>query len=208
MIFARYLLSTAMALGVTFGVFYGMQSLVVQTDAALDKPQSGGVIDFVRVKRESLPEPKKRELPDKPRSVDEPPPPQMQMKSSEGGAAVAAAMAIQAPTPKAEVKLRGGPKLGAAPVSDSSAIPLVRINPQYPRSARQARIEGWVKVRFDVGPTGKVENPVVLDAQPKGVFESAALAAFRRWKYRPKVVSGQPVVQRGQVTKILFKLDD
>ena len=88
MIFARYLLSTAMALGVTFGVFYGMQSLVVQTDAALDKPQSGGVIDFVRVKRESLPEPKKRELPDKPRSVDEPPPPQMQMKSSEGGAAV------------------------------------------------------------------------------------------------------------------------
>lgn len=202
----RYPLALTLAFGATFGIFFGMHLLVAETDGEMKKPIEGGRIEMVRVKRESRPVEKKREMPQKPETLDEPPPPQMQM-SNPGGPGDALSVPISAPSPKAAVKLRGGPNLGAAPVGNAAATPLVRVSPQMPRKAQLEGIEGWVEVRFDIGPTGKVINAKVIDAQPRGIFENAALRAIKRWKYRPKVVDGQGVIQKGLQVRIKFSID-
>lgn len=201
----RYAASAITAVSATFGLFLFMQHLVVTQDGELKPVVSGGMIDFVRVRHDTPVQTKPRELPKRPETPDEPPPPQVDHSAPDVGATNI--MPIAMPTASAGLKLRGGPKLGAAPSRDGTAIPLVRIQPEYPRLARQNRTEGWVRVRFDISPTGRVENPVVIASQPAGVFETATIRAFKRWKYRPKVVNGTAVAQRNQVTRIVFKLD-
>ncbi len=57
-----------------------------------------------------------------------------------------------------------------------------------------------------VNPDGTVRNARVLDAKPKGLFEAAAVQAVLRWKFKPKVVNGAPVEQKG-AQKIEFNLN-
>ena len=44
---------------------------------------------------------------------------------------------------------------------------------------------------------GPWQDQKVVDADPKGLFESAALEAIGRWKYNPKVVDGRAMERRG-----------
>ena len=55
----------------------------------------------------------------------------------------------------------------------------------YPPQAREAGVEGYVVVRYDVDAEGRVINARVVEATPRGVFEEAALAAVTRWRFRP-----------------------
>jgi protein TonB len=116
-------------------------------------------------------------------------------------------MAIAAPSAM-PTELRAAPKLGGAPVSDRSEVPLVRLNPQYPIRAAQDGIEGYVRMRFDIDPDGNVKNITVVDAKPRGVFETAATRAMSKWRYRAKVVNGQPTWRRGILVRMPFKLNN
>ena len=91
--------------------------------------------------------------------------------------------------------------------SDRDVIPLVRINPEYPNRARERGIEGWVQVQFTITPAGTVSDQKVVDADPKGLFERAALDAIGRWKYNPKVVDGRAMERRGVMVVLTFKLE-
>ena len=91
--------------------------------------------------------------------------------------------------------------------SDRDVIPLVRINPDYPQRARSRGIEGWVQVEFTITPAGTVTDAKVVDADPKGLFERAALDAIGRWKYNPKVVDGRAMERRGVGVVLTFKLE-
>jgi protein TonB len=89
---------------------------------------------------------------------------------------------------------------------DGDLIPLQRIPPQYPRDAARAGITGWVIVEVLVNPDGTVRSARVTDAKPKGLFEAAAVQAALRFKFKPKVVDGKPVEQKGS-QKIDFNLN-
>ena len=65
MILRRYLGALFVASGVTFGLFWVMQALI-GVEGSLNERALGSVVDFVRLKRESQVETKKRELPQKP----------------------------------------------------------------------------------------------------------------------------------------------
>jgi periplasmic protein TonB len=91
--------------------------------------------------------------------------------------------------------------------SDRDVIPLVRINPDYPQRAATRGLEGWVQVQFTITTTGSVKDPIVVNAEPKNVFEDAALKAIARWRYNPKVESGVPVERVGVQTIIRFQLE-
>ena len=94
-----------------------------------------------------------------------------------------------------------GPQTGG----NSQVIPLVRINPQYPRNELLSGVEGWVKVKFIVEPDGSVSSPRVVQSKPPRVFDSSALRAIKKWKFKPKVVNGIAVQQAG--TQVIeFKL--
>lgn len=92
--------------------------------------------------------------------------------------------------------------------SDRDVMPLVRINPEYPRRAQSRGIEGWVQFEFTITPAGTVSDVKVIDSEPKGLFEDAATKAILRWKYNPKVVEGRAVERRGIRVVLRFDLED
>ena len=91
--------------------------------------------------------------------------------------------------------------------SDRDVIPLVRINPDYPPRALSRGLEGWVQVQFTITATGTVRDPVVVNAEPKNIFDDAALKAIARWRYNPKVEGGVAVERVGVQTIIRFQLE-
>ena len=98
----------------------------------------------------------------------------------------------------------GGPQ-GAG--KDSDAVPVVRINPDYPRDALMEGIEGYVKFDLLVATDGTVLSVRVTDAAPGRIFVRNAKRAVRRWKFKPRVVDGV-AVERWVRTSIVFELED
>jgi protein TonB len=106
--------------------------------------------------------------------------------------------------PPAIPKGTGGTVLSG---SDHDPIPLVRMVPEYPPRAAAREIEGWVKVQFSITSTGLVRDAFVVEAEPEGWFEDAALKTIARWRYKPRVADGVPVDRVGMQTVIRFDLE-
>ena len=56
--------------------------------------------------------------------------------------------------------------------------------------------------------TGAVRDPVVIEAKPPGIFDRAAINAALKFKYKPKVVNGEPIEVAGVRNLIKFELQD
>jgi protein TonB len=93
------------------------------------------------------------------------------------------------------------------PAADQSEMPIVRVEPVYPRHALDRGIEGWVDVEFTVTEVGSISDPRILRSHPGGIFNRAALRAIERWKYAPKIVDGQPVARPGMRNRFRFELN-
>lgn len=78
----------------------------------------------------------------------------------------------------------------------------------YPDAARAEGTQGWVRVRYDIEPSGAVANAEVLAAEPAGIFDRAALDFVRSWRFRPVTRHGEAVVVRGTVSRIDFRMDE
>lgn len=200
----RYSAAASLAAAVTLALFFFMQSLIRSGSGAIGKLETARVVEFVRLRRESEIELKKRELPDR-KPPEEPPPPEVDLSSVSNPRPGDLASAVPVYVP--EVDLLGRPELGSAP-SDTDIVPLVRVSPQYPERARQRGIEGWVLLEFTVTEAGTVKDVVVVDAQPKGYFDRAALKAAERYRYKPKVENGVAVERSGVRLVISFELED
>ena len=62
----------------------------------------------------------------------------------------------------------------------------------YPSAARRDGIQGFVDLEITVSEQGSVEDVSVIQAMPVEVFDKAAIAAVRKWKYDPRFVDGLP----------------
>lgn len=62
-------------------------------------------------------------------------------------------------------------------------IPLSTARPQMPEWACKQKIKGWVEVVFVVLPSGRVQNVKIVDAEPRGVYEAAAIESVSNWIY-------------------------
>ncbi|MGD8340524.1 MAG: TonB family protein [Gammaproteobacteria bacterium] len=98
------------------------------------------------------------------------------------------------------------PGLGGAAVSDDEYLPIVNIAPVYPPRAAARGLEGYVIVSFTVSTTGSTEDVVVVESSST-LFERAAIEAASKWKYKPRIVDGQPVAVPGVVNRINFELE-
>jgi protein TonB len=76
--------------------------------------------------------------------------------------------------------------------------------PQYPIIAKTAHIEGTVELQATISRTGTIENLRVI-AGPE-MLRQAAIDAVRTWRYRPCLLSGQPVEVETTVN-VIFKLE-
>ncbi|HTK99463.1 MAG TPA: energy transducer TonB [Pseudomonadales bacterium] len=77
----------------------------------------------------------------------------------------------------------------------------------YPAEAQDKKVEGYVRVTYDVSVDGSVTNVRVIDSNPPGVFDDAAVAAVRGWRFHPAISNGKPVVKE-LVSRVNFKLGE
>lgn len=87
--------------------------------------------------------------------------------------------------------------MGGSGTGDGELIPLVAMAPQYPAAAARDGLEGWVDVEIVIGPDGLVKSARALAANPRGAFESAAVQAAFKSRFRPRTVDGRGVEARG-----------
>ena len=178
--------------------------IVKPSSETLKNENSFRVVDFIRLKKDTSLKEKTRAIPDKPEPPKKPPPPDLPTPELQAPPQ-APNLDIEFPDISIPTDFKGaflGPQNQGG---NSQVIPLVRINPQYPRNELLAGVEGWVKVRFTVEPDGSVSSPKVVESKPPRVFDSSALRAIKKWKFKHKVVNGVAVSQDG--TQIIeFKL--
>ncbi len=62
-------------------------------------------------------------------------------------------------------------------------------------------------VEFTVTSNGSVTDPVVIESEPSSIFNRAAERAVVKWKYKPRVVDGNPVDVPGVRTMLTFQLE-
>lgn len=204
----RFLGSVAAGVVMALLLFLLMQALVRGPDGFDRADDSGQLIDFVRVRPEDLIIERERTPPKKPPPPDKPPPPpKLQVSRPQQ----VQQQVLDIETPNISVAFSGGPVVAAAwqagdPASEGDIVPIVRIEPQYPREALLKGVEGWVKVRFTILPDGSVSDPSVVDAEPARLFNREAIRAILRWKFKPRVVDGQPVARQAEQI-IEFKLN-
>ncbi len=75
---------------------------------------------------------------------------------------------------------------------------IYRVRPAYPLLAREARIQGAVKLRAIISRTGTIENLTVLDGH--AMLVSAAIEAVKQWRYRPYLLNGEPIEVETEIT--------
>lgn len=207
--------NTLYALGasgpITIGLFLFMAMLISGTSGMKSSFDSENFIDFVRVKPMSSLETRTRVLPKKPPEPKAPPKmPKMAVKQNNSAVNNKMAMNI----PKLSIpfsmgtgfSISGGMGNASSGGGDSDVIPLIRIEPQYPRKAAMAGKEGWVQMKFDINETGNVYNVQLIKSHPKRMFDSSARRALLQWKYKPKIVDGRPIGRKDLAVQIDFKL--
>jgi protein TonB len=91
------------------------------------------------------------------------------------------------------------------PNIDINVVPTLRIPPVYPLRALRSGIQGVVTVEFIIAIDGSVKNPVIINAKPPKIFDSAVLKAISKWKYNPDMIDGKPVEKKAR-QDVKFKL--
>ncbi len=207
----RFIVSFFSGLAIALGLFWLMQYMVMNNQQGFHKTDNIQMTEFVRLKRESKIQVKKRQIPKQPKLEKRPPAPTMPVQNTTMAKMPIADMDM----PKLDIPVQNsrfsesvltGQKVAVGKMQISSnVIPLVRIPPIYPMRAANRHIQGWVKIEFTISKEGKVKNPVVIASKPSSIFNRAALKAIKRWKFKPHLIAG--VAQEQRAVQILeFKL--
>ncbi len=197
----RGVVGVALGFVVTVALFLVMQALIQSDKSPFTDAPTGRIVDFVRLIEDTTPEIEKRKPPPPP-PVDEPPPdmprPEMESQNTDFGVDIGSV----------------DPGIGSIGIdtggysSDGEYLPIVKVRPIYPRRAQTRGIEGYVLLEFTVTRTGAVADPVVIESDPPGIFDRAAINASLKFKYKPKVVNGEPIDVAGVLHRITFELAD
>ncbi len=202
-VLTRYATAIGLGILVTIAVLFTMQVLIAQPQAKLDESGQRHFVDFVRVQREETVQRTERRR-DKPVAPDAPPQAAIQPRvDSLDDTQVAVAI----PTAPVDVGVDmsiAGLNLVA---SDGDYLPIVKIAPVYPASARARGIEGSCLVEYTVTTTGSVKEARVVEANPPGIFNKVSIAAAMKFKYRPRVVDGEPIEVYGVRNLFRYELE-
>jgi len=76
--------------------------------------------------------------------------------------------------------------------------------PLYPSAAKAVRVSGTVVLDAVISTTGTIEKLQFVSGSP--LLRNAAMDAARNWRYKPTILSGQPVEVQTEIT-VVFRLD-
>lgn len=198
----RYVFAIFIGTVVTLSLLFVMHLLIESGQEALTEPRTRHTLEFVRVKRNERVN-TEEVTPDKPPKPPEVPPevPPQDMDSIDPNAPT---INVPPPTVGSDVDI-GGP--GGMNIAEGDYLPIVRVAPVYPSRALSRGIEGFVDLSFTVTAAGTVKDPVVIQST-SSLFDRAAIRAVLKFKYKPRVVDGEPVEVPNVKTRITFKIED
>ncbi len=211
----QQLIVGASAIAVGLLLFMLMQMMIRPDLSLFQKKSKHAYLNFVRINpNDRATETKQRKLPDEPPPPEQPPRTPDTTVKNDSVSKTSPQIAMQLPSLNIPLNGGDGPFLGSpgggmSSMSgmDSDVIPVMQIPPNYPRQARQAGIEGYVKLSVVIKPDGTVSNATVIESKPGRLFAAAAVDAMLRWKFRPKMVDGKAVTQKA--TQVIeFKLSE
>lgn len=198
---ARYATSFAFAALITFGLFFGMQWLISSGDIELADTSGRIRVEMAQVRDiEDVRQVERK--PETPAEVEAAPDVSIDMSAAVDN--VAGGVEIGASAMEVAPIATGG---GGFSATDGEFLPIVRVNPQYPARAAENGIEGNVLVEFTVTAEGTTADVVVRESTHK-MFERAAVKAAQKYKYKPRVVDGEPIPVTGVLVRIEFQLAD
>lgn len=194
---------------VALALFVVMHALIVGRGGAQSAGPSGQIVDMVRVRETEQLRTKQRARPKKPPPPKAPPPPP-RLRLTDTPKPERQLARLRMPKIELPAAAGGGPYLGQWNPGDAAAegeaVPIVRIDPQWPRQALEEGTEGFVRVEVLIGTDGATKDVRVLESAPARLFVRNALRAVRRWKFKPRIVDGTPV-ERWATTTIEFKME-
>lgn len=197
---ARFITALLPALGVTLGLFLLMHFLIASDLEAPDDIEQYKIPDIVMPER-TIDTRYDTRKPDKPDEPEEPPPdlPEPDYEPvdlSESSVSIGVGM---------DTGMQIGGIGGFS--SDGDYLPIVKVAPQYPRRAASRGIEGYCTVEYTVTKSGAVRDPVVVDADPEGIFDRASIQAALKFRYKPRVIDGEPVEVPGVRNRFTYQLE-
>lgn len=203
MVIVRWAASMAMAVMITFGLFFFMQALIA-TGEGLDEQ-----LNVVKIVDSTMPEIELEVIEeiDKPELIEE-----ITEVVEEVERQVTISDGPDLNIDRSQVQMDTGLELSNASISatDGDYLPLVAIAPQYPSRAAQRGIQGWCLVSFTVNGLGNVveETITVVDAEPANIFDRSSQRAAARFKFQPRVVDGKGVEVAGVQYLFRYELED
>jgi protein TonB len=192
------LIAILFAIPVVVGLFMVMHSLI---DRNFQNPEvkNSKIADLVQPDEEielesTTPKPEKVEDPEEP-------PPEMDMVQIDLN--MDTNIENSAPTASVDIQI----STTGMSSGDGEYLPIVKVAPIYPRRAQTRGISGYCIVEYTVMTSGAIRDPVPVDCQPAGVFESASVKAATKFKYKPRVVDGEAIEVAGVQNKFTYELE-
>jgi protein TonB len=194
----RIFVGGLLAIPVAIGLFYIMQSLV-DRDFKQEDSKARKIADIVvpdKVIETNL----KEVLPEKIEDPEEPPP---DLEPIEFDSDIDMGVVNNAPSTGITLKLNSS----GMSSGDGEYLPIVKVAPIYPRRAQTRGISGYCIVEYTVTKTGSIRDPQAVDCQPAGIFDRASVKAATKFKYKPRVVDGEPIEVAGVQNKFTYELE-
>ncbi|HEY5624649.1 MAG TPA: energy transducer TonB [Gammaproteobacteria bacterium] len=203
----RYVASGAVGMVVTVLLFILMHRLITSGDEIGIDRRDGGLAGFIRTPREEVVRERERLRPEEPPPPEQPPPlPPVDIDRDVDSSQVsfnidAPGVPVQGAVPN---PLFPGPWSPGTIPTNGELLPIVQVEPRYPPEALRERLEGWVRLEFTILADGSVADPEVIESRPGRVFDASARNAILRWRFRPRVVNGEAVAARAELTMDYF----
>lgn len=202
MIAVRWLVSLALAFGITLALFWFMQALIA-TGSQLDEQSSVTRIVDATMPDVEMEVEREVEEPEPMEDIDNPPPEDQDREfDMDAGGDLGIARDTADVGGDVDVGMAG---IGA---TDGEMLPLVNVSPSYPTRAAQRGIEGWCQVRFTVTAEGGVRDVEVVDGEPEGIFDRSSIRAAQRFRFQPRVVDGEPIDVPGVQYVFRYELEE
>ena len=73
-----------------------------------------------------------------------------------------------------------------------------QVQPTYPQIAKMGHVQGDVVLQATISKAGQIENLRVISGNP--MLTNAAIEAVQQWRYKPYLLSGEPVEVETTIT--------
>ena len=194
-------------------ILFWVMGLAISKRATPESVLAVPRIDFSRLVRDSDTQEIARVKPEI-KKIEPPPSPQNVSTNTKASVAAGLDQSSLAPagvdfggSGEGGLRQGGAQSLAMASGNDRGCVPQVRIEPEYPAQAKDRGIEGWVLFSYTCTREGRVKDVVILDAQPKGLWDRSTIRAVSNWRFQPAMKDGKPVEVTGIKARYTYELD-